>query len=101
MACLPVPSGLQAPEALETDGDDLGLERGHHRLRVHRNDAKIVVVPLAPRTARTVDLAVGERNDGPVFVAEPTERMNRHQAARVIRRLATHAGIDKGSTRTR
>jgi site-specific recombinase XerD len=40
-------------------------------------------------------LAVGERVEGPIFVADNGERMNRHQAARVVRRLAKHAGIEK------
>ena len=28
-----------------------------------------MTIPLAPRTARAIDLAVGERTDGPVFLA--------------------------------
>jgi hypothetical protein len=42
-----------------------------------------------------VYLAIGERVEGPIFVAASGKRMNRHQAARVVRRLARHAGIDK------
>jgi integrase/recombinase XerD len=95
LACLLALNGLRVSEALGVDVDDLGLERGHHTLRMHRKGSKIVVVPLAPRTARTVYLAIGERSDGPVFIADTTERMNRHQAARVVRRLAKDAGIDK------
>jgi hypothetical protein len=34
-----------------------------------RKGGKVVTVPLAPRTARAIDLAVGERSDGPVFLA--------------------------------
>jgi integrase/recombinase XerD len=95
LACLLALNGLRVSEALNTDVDDVGLERGHHTLRVNRKGGKIVIVPLAPRTARTVYLAIGERNEGPIFVADTGLRMNRHQAARVVRRLARHAGIDK------
>ena len=60
-----------------------------------RKGGNTVIVPLAPRTARTVYLAIGERDKGPIFVADSGARMNRHQAARVVRRLARQAGIDK------
>ena len=95
LACLLALNGLRVSEALDADVDDLGLERGHHTLRVSRKGGKTVVIPLAPRTARTVYLAVGERNEGPIFTTDTGERMNRHQAARVVRRLAKRAGIDK------
>ena len=95
LACLLALNGLRVSEALDADIDDLGLERGHHTLRVNRKGGKTVVIPLAPRTARTVYLAVGERNEGPIFTTGTGERMNRHQAARVVRRLAKRAGIDK------
>ena len=34
----------------------------------------MVTVPLAPRTARAIDLAIGERTEGPVFVARDGRR---------------------------
>ena len=95
LACLLALNGLRVSEALGTDVDDLGLERGHHTLRVNRKGGKTVIIPLAPRTARTVYLAVGERSEGPIFATETGQRMNRHQAARVVHRLARRAGIDK------
>jgi site-specific recombinase XerD len=95
LACLLALNGLRVSEAIGTDVDDLGLERGHHTLRIVRKGGNTVIVPLAPRTARTVYLAVGERTEGPIFVTDTGERMNRHQAARVVRRLARHAGIEK------
>ena len=95
LACLLALNGLRVSEVLDADVDDLGLERGHHTLRVRRKGGKTVIVPLAPRTARTVYLAIGERTNGPIFVTGTGTRMNRHQAARVVRRLAKHAGIDK------
>ena len=95
LACLLALNGLRVSEAIGTDVDDLGLERGHHTLRIVRKGGSTVIVPLAPRTARTVYLAIGERDKGPIFIADSGARMNRHQAARVVRRLARHAGIDK------
>jgi integrase len=95
LACLLALNGLRVSEAIGTDVDDLGLEPGHHTLRIVRKGGNTVIVPLAPRTARTVYLAIGERAKGPIFVADSGDRMNRHQAARVVRRLARHAGIEK------
>jgi integrase/recombinase XerD len=95
LACLLALNGLRVSEALGADIGDLGLERGHHTLKVSRKGGKTVIVPLAPRTARTVYQAVGERSEGPIFIGHNGDRMNRYQAARVVRRLARHAGIDK------
>ena len=60
-------NGLRVSEAIGADIEQLGLERGHRRLTIHRKGGKIVTIPLAPRTARAVDLAVGERSEGPIF----------------------------------
>jgi site-specific recombinase XerD len=96
LACLLALNGLRVSEALGADIEDLGMERGHHTLLVRRKGGKTVLVPLAPRTARTVYLAVGDRSEGPIFLmAGSNVRMNRHAAARVVHRLAHRAGIDK------
>jgi integrase/recombinase XerD len=88
-------NGLRVSEALGADVADPGLGRGHHTLQVNRKGGKTVVVPHAPRTARTVYLAVGERSEGPILTTDTGHRMNRHQAARVVRRLAKRSGIDR------
>jgi integrase/recombinase XerD len=54
-----------------------------------------VALPLAPRTARAIDLATGERCDGPVFLAADGRRLDRHGAGRTVRRAASRAGINK------
>jgi len=56
---------------------------------------KVVTVPLAPRTARAIDLAVGERLEGPIFLGPDGQRLDRHGAARIARRVASRAGITK------
>ena len=60
-------NGLRISEALGADIEQLGLERGHRTVVVHRKGGKTVTIPLAPRTARAIDLAVGERLEGAVF----------------------------------
>ena len=95
LACLLALNGLRVSEALGADIGDMGLERGHHTLRIIRKGGKTELIPMAPRTARTVYLAVGDREDGPIFLNSDGGRMDRHHAARVVRRLAKRAGIDK------
>jgi integrase-like protein len=87
-------NGLRISEALGADIDAHGLERGHRTLTVLRKGGKIVTIPLAPRTARAIDLAVGGRVDGPIFLADG-QRMDRHAAGRIVRRIAKRGGIDK------
>jgi integrase/recombinase XerD len=96
LACLLALNGLRVSEALNSDIEDLGLEHGHRTLTITRKGGKIVTIPLAPRTARAINLYVGERSEGPVFVnRDGTRRLDRHAATRIVKRLAKHAGIDK------
>jgi len=88
-------NGLRVSEAIGADIDQLGLERGHRTLVIHRKGGKTVTIPLAPRTARAVDLAVGERCEGPIFRDRAGSRLDRHGAARIVRRIARRAGIFK------
>jgi len=62
---------------------------------VLRQGGKIVTIPLAPRTARAIDLAIGERVEGPIFWGHNRERLDRDAAWRIVRRLARKAGINK------
>lgn len=87
--------GLRVSEAIGADIDALGLERGHRTLSVTRKGGKVVTMPLAPRVARTIDLAIGERLDGPLFCAVSGQRLDRHGAGRIVRRVARAAEITK------
>ncbi len=85
-------NGLRVSEAIGADIEALGIERGHRTLTVLRKGGKVVTIPLAPRTARAIDLAIGERAEGPIFVGTNGERLDRHAAWRIVRRLARRAG---------
>jgi len=91
-------NGLRVSEATGADIEHLGLERGHRTLTSTRKGGKIVTIPLAPRTARAIDLASGERTEGPVFLAAGGRRLDRHGAGRIVRRTARRAGIAKTVT---
>ena len=88
-------NGLRVSEATGTDVEALGVERGHRTLVITRKGGKVVTVPLAPRTARAIDLATGERCEGPIFLAPDCRRLDRHGAARIVRQVARRAGITK------
>jgi site-specific recombinase XerD len=86
-------NGLRVSEAIGADIEQLGLERGHRTLTITRKGGKVVTIPLAPRTARAIDLATGERTDGPIFLAADGRRLDRRGAGRIVRKVAHHAGI--------
>ena len=88
-------NGLRVSEAAGADIENLGTERGHRTLVVTRKGGKVVTIPLAPRTARAIDLAIGERCEGPIFLTIDGRRLDRHGAGRIVRRVARHAGIAK------
>ncbi|HWG63926.1 MAG TPA: hypothetical protein VG253_19730 [Streptosporangiaceae bacterium] len=75
-------------EATSADIQALGAERGHRTLVITRKGGKVVTIALAPGTARAIDLAVGERLEGPTFLAADGQRLG---AARVVRKAARRA----------
>jgi integrase len=81
-------NGLRVSEATGADIEHLGVQRGHRTLTITRKGGKVVTIPLPPRTARAIDLAVGERCDGPVFLtadgrgARPARRRTDRAAGR-------------------
>jgi integrase len=62
-------NGLRVSEAAGANIEALGLERGHRTLRVMRKGGKVVTIRLAPRSARAIDPAIGERTSGPILLA--------------------------------
>ena len=93
-------NGLRVSEAIGARIEDLALERGHRTLTVLRKGGKTVVMPLAPRTARAVDLVVGERFEGADPATATTAVVSiATRAARIVRRIAK-ARRDQQARRT-
>jgi integrase/recombinase XerD len=88
-------NGLRISEALGADISDVDMDRGHRTLRIVRKGGTQVTIPLAPRTARALDLYVADRTVGPIFVTADGRRMDRSAADRAVKRLARRAGITK------
>jgi integrase len=75
-------NGLRVSEATGADIEHLGLERGHRTLTITRKGGKRAVVPLAPRTARAIDLGrrrTLRRTDLPHDHREPTRPARRRK----------------------
>ena len=86
-------NGLRVSEACSADIENLAFERGHRTLRIVGKGNKPAVIPLVPRTARTIDLAIGERTSGPILLRHDGSRLDRRTAHRWVRSIAKRAGI--------
>jgi site-specific recombinase XerD len=86
-------NGLRVSEACGTNIEDLGFERGHRTLHILGKGNKPAVIPLVPRTARTIDLAIGELHEGPILRRCDGERLDRRTAHRWVRSIGKRAGL--------
>lgn len=68
LVCLLGLLGLRIFEACALDIADLGEEPGHRVLRVVGKGDKVVLIPLPPPVARSVDRAIGDRTEGPLLL---------------------------------
>lgn len=87
-------NGLRVSEACSTNVEDLGFERGHRTLQIIGKGNKPATIPLVPRTARTIDLAIGDRHDGPILRRRDGERLDRRTAHRWVASIGKRAGLD-------
>ena len=65
----------------------------HRTLRILGKGSKPAVIPLVPRTARTVDLAIGERWEGPILRRHDCQRLDRRTAHRWVKAIGKQAGL--------
>ena len=86
-------NGLRVSEACDTNIEDLALERGHRVLRIIGKGNKPALIPLVPSTARTVDLTIGERQEGPILLRHDGQRLDRRTAHRWVRSIGKRAGL--------
>jgi integrase/recombinase XerD len=88
-------NGLRVSEACGTNVEDLGFQRGHRTLRILGKGSKPAHIPLVPRAARTIDLAVGERHEGPHHLPprRPAPRSPHRSSMGAIHRQASRVGL--------
>jgi integrase len=87
-------NGLRVSEACGGNIEDLGFERGHRTLRIVGKGNQPATVPLVPRTARTVDLVVAERTEGPILRRHDERRLDPRTAYRWVRSIGKRAGLN-------
>ncbi len=87
-------NGLRVSEACGTNIEDLAFTQGHRTLRIMGKGSKPAVIPLVPRAARTIDLAVGERSEGPILRRKDGTRLDRRTAHRWVRSIGKQAGLN-------
>jgi integrase/recombinase XerD len=83
-------NGLRVSQACGTNVEDLGFQRGHRTLRILGKGNKPALIPMVPRAARTIDLAVGERHEGPIICRH--DGLDRRTAHRWVRSIGKRAG---------
>jgi site-specific recombinase XerD len=86
-------NGLRVGEACSSNVEDLGVDRGHRTLHIIGKGNKPALIPLVPRVARTIDLAVGERTEGPILRRHDGQRLDRRTAHRWVRSIGKRAGL--------
>jgi len=86
-------NGLRVSEACATNIEDLAFQRGHRTLHIIGKGNKPPIIPLVPRTARTIDLAVGELQEGPILRRQDGQRLDRRTAHRWVRSIGKRAGL--------
>jgi len=91
------PDRLRVSGATGADIEQLA-GAGYRTLTITRKGGNVVTIALAPRTARTIDLASGKRCHGPILQAADGRRLDRHGAGRIVRWVARQAGISKAVT---
>ena len=96
-------TGCACPRPPVRISSTLGLERGHRTLVITRKGAKVVTIPLAPshRPLRSTWRSASAPKD-PSSSPSDGERLDRHGAARIVRRGSPGApGSPNRAARTR
>jgi integrase/recombinase XerD len=94
LAALLCLNGLRVSEVCRADAADVAILDRHSVLEVVQVNDGRAVMPLAEKTAAAVATYLGQRQSGPLlFDNSGRERLDRHDVARVVRRLAKAAGV--------
>jgi len=86
-------NGLRVSETCATNIEDLRMQRDHRTLRIVGKGNTPATIPLVPRAARTTDLAIGERHEGPILRRRDGQRPDRRTAHRWVRAIGKRAGL--------
>jgi integrase/recombinase XerD len=88
-----VTNGLRISEALNARIEHLSITDGHRVLRYRRKGNRRTTAPLTADVLVALQACIGERTAGPILITKNGTPLDRVAAWRIIRRLATTAGI--------
>lgn len=97
LIALLVYSGLRIGEALGADVSDLTAVRGHRVLTVTRKGGARRDVALNAVVCEALDAYLDSRDTGPLFNTRTGGRYDPAEAWRMVRRVATEAGLDNAA----
>lgn len=98
LVCLLGLNGLRVSEACSPDVDDLCGARYQPTLQIVGKGDNPAEIPLNPRTHEAIDQALDGRAEGPLLLNRWGNRMQRHNAAAIVTRLARSIGIGRRVT---
>lgn len=92
--------GPRISEVCRLDCESIGMEKGQPTIYMDRSKGnRSAPVPLVPRASHALDLYLGTRRHGPLFLKPRLpERLDQKAALRIVRRVARKAGIEKNIT---
>lgn len=91
-------NGMRVSEVAGIDIEHVSRHEGQPVVQILRKGGKVQVVPMAPRTAWQVELAIGQRQSGPLFTTKTGHRVDRRVIGRTVSQLCIGAGITKRIT---
>lgn len=91
-------NGLRISECLSICIDAIQMIEGHYCTVIVGKGGRSDLVPFTPATWWALSEAIATRTFGPVLLSRWGTPMNRHAAARILRRLSADVGIDKNIT---
>lgn len=100
LLCVLLYTGGRIGEVVALDVESLGMDQGQRTVMMMREKGnRSAPVPLPARATWAVDLYLGRRSTGPLFLMPRIEqRMTTTSARRVVSRIVKRAGIEKRIT---
>jgi site-specific recombinase XerD len=98
--CVMLLLGPRVGEVCRLDVESIGREHGQATLYMDREKGnRSAAVPLAPRASWALELYLGTRSTGPLFLKpRKEERIDPISCNRIVKRVAKAAGIKKNIT---
>lgn len=90
--------GLRVSEAIGIDVDDLQTVGEHRTVWIVRKGSKRRQLAMSPACAHAVHYAAAGRTHGPLLITASGRRLDRHHAAKIVKRLARSAGVTQDVT---